>query len=335
MEVQRLGHLRHPQGGQALRAGTEKAALPLHNDPGTPEQGALPLLGRPQHVFRLAQLFGKVPPHLFVLRLGHQLSIVLAHPEGGPLAPGAAHREAALPLLHHQVGLGVVDLLGPLKHASGAGVQLPDGAQGLLHLVHGDPQPAGDGPVAPPGQQVQVVPDDGQGGARLADARQLQFQALGQVGRPHPRRLQGFQQRQRFLQPRQGNAALAGQLLQGDAEVAVVVQAPDEVLHQPAGVLLRLQPAQLPGQEADQRLLQPAAGAHPAQGVQLLVAEPLVKPVLAVVVLQPVQAAEQLVAPLGLGGGRKLLHLHHRIFLGQLPHIGLQLHGAELEQLHA
>ena len=93
------------------------------------------------------------------------------------------------------------------------------------------------------GQGLQVLPDDGQGGARLPDPLQLQGQALGQLRRPDPRRFHGFQQGQRLLQPGQGDASMAGQLLQGGAQVAVVVQAVDQIAHQTGAPLLQLEPA--------------------------------------------------------------------------------------------
>ena len=129
---------------------------------------------------------------------------------------------------------------------------------------------------------------------------------------------------------------MAGQLLQGGAQVAVVVQAVDQIAHQTGAPLLQLEPVQLPAQEAGQRLFQPPAGADPGQRVQLLIGELLVEPILPVIVLQPAQAAQDIVPVLRLrrrAGG--LVQLHQGVLLGQLPDISLQLQGAQPQQLHA
>ena len=185
----------------------------------------------------------------------------------------------------------------------------------------------------PPGQRLQVMAHNVQGGALLVDALQLELQALGQVLRSHPGGLQPPEDVQRPLQPGEGDAAALSQLVQGDGEIAPLVQAGGQIPHRLGGLLLQVHGVELSGEEAEQGLLQTAVGPHPGQGVQLLLAELVAVEILVVVVLQPLEILEQLV--LLLRGGGLRLQVHQGVVLGQLAEILLQLHGPHLEHLQS
>ena len=127
-----------------------------------------------------------------------------------------------------------------------------------------------------------------------------------------------------------------GQLLQGDAEIAVVVQTGGQVAHDLRHALAQPQLMDLPGEKAEQSLLQSAVAGQQSQGVQLVVVHPLIEAVLVVVVLQPFQLAQQVVllAAFG-GGGGDLIRLHQRVAQRQLADIGVQLLRAQLEHFNA
>ena len=87
----------------------------------------------------------------------------------------------SLNLFHRQVGLNIKNLLCPLKDRSRPGIQLSDDPPGLLHLSRRDIQLGCDSPVVAARQRFQMVPDDSDGGAGLANALQLERQALRQL----------------------------------------------------------------------------------------------------------------------------------------------------------
>ena len=224
--LRRRGDAPQPQGEQRLGSAAEKFLLPVHNGLGAAPQGGVPLVQGPEHPLRLAQLAGEVLLYLPVLRLLEQPPVVAADLEGGALpAPETGDEPALLGLLHEDIGQNILDLVRLFKDRPRPGLQLPDQGLRPAHLLHVDGQLGGDGPVVPLGQGVQVVLDDGQGGAGLMDAAQLELQALGQVSRPHPRGLQGAQQLDAPLDFLHGDRQVPGQVLRAGAQIAVPVQA--------------------------------------------------------------------------------------------------------------
>lgn len=228
-----------------------------------------------------------------------------------------------------------MDLVRLFKDRPRPGLQLPDQGLRPAHLLHVDGQLGGDGPVVPLGQGVQVVLDDGQGGAGLMDAAQLELQALGQVSRPHPRGLQGAQQLDAPLDFLHGDRQVPGQVLRAGAQIAVPVQAGGQVAHRLGGILVQLHGVELAGEEAEQGLLQPLLSAGLSQGVQLLLLHVLVVAVLMVVVLQPAQPAQKLLVLGAVCLRPAVVQLDDRVLLGQLPEVRLHLQRAHLQQLHA
>ena len=223
-------------------------------------------------------------------------------------------------------------LLPAGKGGAGPGVQGLDLLLRLAHLLLGDPQILGDGVVLLPGQPLQVLLDDGQGGARLSPAAQLNGQALGQVLGAHPRRVQGLEQGQAVLQHRSGQARRLGQVGHAVPEIAVLVQTGGQELgapeHQRGGVA----PLQLAGQMEEQGVLQPPVGAHPGQGVQLVPVGGDVLPVLVVQVGQRLEPPPQLL-PL-VARVRRFGELGGGVLLDQLLDVLVELQGAHLQDLH-
>ena len=204
-----------------------------------------------------------------------------------------------------------------------------------MDLFQRDGQLSGDLPVVVAAEGLQMVAHDVQCRTGVLEAHQLQLQTLGKRLRTDPCRLQGAQDIQGAGQAEQGDVKLRGQLRQGDAEVTVVIQAEDQVVHQLFGGAVQMQALQLPPQKGRKGLFQATGTAHLIERVQIILLHMLVIAVLVVVVLQPLQAAEGMVGLWrGFGGGWRL-QIDHRVFFRQVLKVLLQLQRAQLQDLNA
>ena len=99
-----------------------------------------------------------------------------------------------------------------------------------------------------------------------------------------------------------------GKLGHRGGEVASLIQTGGQIAHRVGQFLLQVHGVELPGQKAEQGLLQTALRPHAGQRVQLVLVHLLAVEILVVVIFQPLQIVEKLVFLLDGGGLRLQIH---------------------------
>ena len=173
---------------------------------------------------------------------------------------GPRNKAAVLVFLHKNIGEDVWNLIRALKHRSGARLQLLNQLFGLKNLLLGNIQLRGDVAVVALCQHRQVIPHDIQGGTGVVDALELKLQTLGQVGCPYAGGFQSPQDGQALLQLGDGDGGAGGEFLQGNTEIAVVIQTGGQIANDLRGTLVQAQLVDLTGEKPKQGLLQAALG---------------------------------------------------------------------------
>ena len=193
MDLQLLGDVGQAQGPQGAGPRSEEVLLAAGDSLGTPEKRGLPLTNGPEHVFGLAELQGKIFPHLGVIGLGQETAVIGVDLEVGTVTVPQAGSEMSVHLFDQNIRLNIGDLAGEREDGTGTGIQLSDQPFGGADLLLRDGETGGDGMImflASSSRQSRTMARAGPSSWMRSNWK---LQTLGEGGSPHTCGFQGAQ----------------------------------------------------------------------------------------------------------------------------------------------
>jgi len=246
------GHRFHRHRPQARGSPLEERSLFPDDALHDPHQGVPPPIERPDEPPRRPVPLGDERPRLRIPPGAQQAPAGTSETEARQRPVLRQDQPLALHALHPNIGKNVPHRVAADQPSRARG-EAADLRQRRGQLGRGDAEPPGHGGGGMPSEVLEAA-DQPPGGAPLPSPRaELQSQALAEVTRPDPGRIQLLERAQPLLRDLRGEAQIGRGLFDRAEEPSPLVQATDEIRRRSPDLRRQVQDGELPGEMGAQR----------------------------------------------------------------------------------